>query len=347
METGENLTLCQTVLERLRTLDVGEGIEHGNMVVFPLFLRGIGHPLPRLEYRTLGEAILEGSVTVRERGGGTVPELVLHNRGDVMVLVLDGEEITGGKQNRIVNASFLVGTGDKVVIPVSCVEAGRWHETSDVFAVGEGLDFDIRREKDAQVRMGLRNTGRHSANQAAIWESLAVKQEEMHVSSSTGAMNDIYRSRRETLEDYEAALAPVAGAAGLIVAMNGHIAGADLFDQERTAAILWPKLIRSYSLDAIDGEKGGPVGRERAVRLLERVRDANCEVFPSLALGHDVRFEGTGATGAALVYMDVVVHAAIFRTHGTGTGNNTGTRLARSSVRSRSRFSRPAGGEQV
>ena len=56
---------------------------------------------------------------------GTVPELKVVNKSDTMILILDGEELVGTKQNRIVNTTLLIAGKDTVVIPVSCVEQGR------------------------------------------------------------------------------------------------------------------------------------------------------------------------------------------------------------------------------
>jgi len=60
---------------------------------------------------------------------GSVHELKLSNLGKKTVLIIKGEELVGAKQNRIVNSSFLIAGKTKVVIPVSCVEQGRWKES--------------------------------------------------------------------------------------------------------------------------------------------------------------------------------------------------------------------------
>ena len=58
--------------------------------------------------------------------GGAVPMLKAHNRGAVGVLILDGEELVGAKQNRVLNTTVYIKPGQEIVIPVSCTEAGRW-----------------------------------------------------------------------------------------------------------------------------------------------------------------------------------------------------------------------------
>ena len=74
--------------------------------------------------------------------GGSVPDLLVENRGDVRVLFLEGEELIGAKQNRILNTSVLVAAHTKVKIPVSCVERGRWGLQVSVLWI-EWLSFPI------------------------------------------------------------------------------------------------------------------------------------------------------------------------------------------------------------
>lgn len=109
--------ILDKVLEGLR---LGEAAVHGGLAVVPLFsaLRGPA-------YVTLSEALATGTFTVAERDGGRVPELVAVNKGQKAVLVLDGEELIGAKQNRVANTTVLISAGASVVLPVSCVERGR------------------------------------------------------------------------------------------------------------------------------------------------------------------------------------------------------------------------------
>lgn len=327
-------TAAQAVVDRLGHVEVGEGITHDRMTIFPVFGNDTaGGPAvrPPLQYRTLAEALGEGWVKVVEMPSASVPELVLQNTGQVMVLVLDGEEIVGGKQNRIVNASFLVAAGVTLTLPVTCVEHGRWHDISPVFSSGEASYFSLRQAKHMQVAQSLRAVGSPHTAQGEIWAAVAETITARRTSSPTGAMHDIYRQRNEDITTYQQAFPYVPGAIGAILAMNGQVAGADLFDQPRTAETLWPRLVRSYALDALDGRSGAPSTRDQARALLARARTARAEVYPSLALGEDVRLEGDGVVGGALVYDHLPIHLNLFGTHGDPT--ITEGRIARSSIR--------------
>ena len=72
-------------------------------------------------------------VTVEEVSeSGSVPNLLVENKGDIRILFIEGEELVGAKQNRVLNTSVLIAAKSRVKIPVSCVEAGRWASPTPV-----------------------------------------------------------------------------------------------------------------------------------------------------------------------------------------------------------------------
>jgi hypothetical protein len=341
--SGEGRTAGQVILDQLASLRVGVGVAHAGMTAFPVFASSAA--APALRYRTLEQAIAESAVEVVEQASATVPELTLRNKGDVMIFVLDGEEVIGGRQNRIVNASFLIAANSTVTLPVTCVEHGRWHDVSPAFSSGESMPHYMRLAKHQQVSASLRRTSRPTADQGATWDAIAAKQATTGTRSATGALHDIYRSQQERLNAWEQAFPYVAGALGFIIGLGGKITGADLFDQPATAEALWPKLRRSYALDALEVSVGASVEQEQAEGLLERARGARNEVYPSLALGQDVRFEGDSVVGGGLVYEETPIHISLFR-----ADDQTTTRagmLARASQRRQNYASRPLMSQQV
>jgi hypothetical protein len=112
---------------------VGAPIRHESLAVFPLF------PAARdeVDYILSDRAIESGAVTVEEIDeAGSVPDLSVENKGDVRVLFLEGEELVGAKQNRVLNTSLLIAARSKTKVPVSCVERGRWGYSSRTFQSG-------------------------------------------------------------------------------------------------------------------------------------------------------------------------------------------------------------------
>jgi len=292
----------------LASLVVGEGTAFEKMRLFPIFREGSSP----LAYRVLAEALADGSVEVREKPSATVPELWLVNHSKEMVLVMGGEEVLGGKQNRMVNASCLIAPRSELALPVTCVEHGRWHHESATFGAGEAVYHSLRRETNLQVKQGLRATGRPMADQGAVWDEIADRSRAMQVRSATGSMHALFEQRTGRLADYERAFPVVERAVGVAVALGGQLAGADLFDQPATAASLWARLVRSYALDALDAPAGDGFDKGGVAGFLAQLASARTEVYPCLGLGRDVRLEGAGVEGAALVYEDVVVHLSAF-----------------------------------
>jgi hypothetical protein len=113
------------------------------------------------DYLTLDEALERHSVHIVEVSeGGHVPELKIVNEGKMSVLLLDGEELLGAKQNRIINLTILAPAHRTCVVPVSCVESGRWRHVSRGFAAAPRAQFaEGRAEKMRHVTSSLRQTG--------------------------------------------------------------------------------------------------------------------------------------------------------------------------------------------
>jgi len=118
------------VAQALAGLRVGDLVTHEGLTVYPL----VRDSLLNKDYLTLDEALAQHCARVSEVSeGGSVPHLLFSNRGKQAVFLLDGEELVGAKQNRILNITVLAPAGKDTVIPVSCVESGRWQRTRDDF----------------------------------------------------------------------------------------------------------------------------------------------------------------------------------------------------------------------
>ena len=124
------MSTAQTVFDALQHVTFGSLSEYNGLAVLPLMAqedRAAG-------YATLDEAVTRGWMKITEvTEAGHVPELKVENSGDTAVLIVDGEELVGAKQNRVVNLTLLIAAHKTMVIPVSCVESGRWRHTSREF----------------------------------------------------------------------------------------------------------------------------------------------------------------------------------------------------------------------
>jgi len=123
--------LENAVKSRLQSVKLGEPQTYKNIAIVPLIAPADG----TFQYRTLGEALAAGDLVITEiSANGSVPELLVVNRGNKPVLLIDGEEPAGAKQNRVLNTSILLKEASEAKIPVSCTEQGRWSYASKTFS---------------------------------------------------------------------------------------------------------------------------------------------------------------------------------------------------------------------
>ncbi|HKG90473.1 MAG TPA: DUF6569 family protein [Gemmatimonadaceae bacterium] len=306
------------LLDAVRPLRLGDPVAHGGLAMFPLLSDA---PETAPGYLPLRDALAAGTLRITEvTEGGAVPQLAVVNEGELPVLLVDGEELVGAKQNRIVNLTILVPAGHALPIPVSCVEAGRWRYASREFAESKQAMFaGARARKARDVTRSLRESGERHTNQAAVWDDIAAAARSLNTHSETGAMSDVYARHDATLEGYERAFAPRDGQVGALFAVGEDVVGLDLFDAPATLRTYLAKLVRSYALDALVRRPAGAAPAARATELLERVTAAQATTHPAVGLGQDLRLEGEGVHGGALLHEGRVVHLGAFSTRAMKT----------------------------
>lgn len=297
----------------LSPVQIGEPQAHANLTLFPL----LGDNVAEAGYLLLDEALEAGCARVTEVSeSGSVPELKFVNDCTRPVLLLDGEELIGAKQNRILNLTVLAPAGKTIVIPVSCVEAGRWHAQSREFSSAHRTHYAAgRARKAAQVSASLRTSGTRRSDQSAVWEDIAMKSSRMEARSPTSAAAAMYEANRPRLDDFRTAFQLTEGQTGALFAVNGEVAGFDLFDSAQTLGKLLPKLVESYALDAIDQhtESAQSTSQEVASRLLEDTVNAEAEGHTGVGQGTDMRLHGPRLSGGALADDGRIVHLCAFR----------------------------------
>src|SRR5262249_20122434 len=151
------------------------------------------------------------------------------------VLLLEGEGLRGGKQNRILNTSVLIPARSSVEIPVSCVEQHRWQQNCETSSpsltmCGPHLRYSLK----ASVYQSLRVHGRHYSDQNTVWNDVRRQQETLCVFSATSSMQDTFVACGQQLSEAGRSLPYVEGSCGLAVAIGGRVVSIDLVDKPST-----------------------------------------------------------------------------------------------------------------
>jgi hypothetical protein len=235
------------------------------------------------DYLLLDEVLDSGFVEITEISEeGSIPDVKFINRGTKPVLIVDGEELLGAKQNRIVNLTILVAAHSELTIPVSCVEAGRWRARSRSFTSALRTQYASGRAKRmSNVSYSLAMRGDRMADQAEVWDDIAQKSSRLNAESPTSAMDSIFNTHEATLDAFVAGFQPVEGQVGALFDVNGVLVGFDLFDRPSTLRKVLPKLVRSVAVDAIDaaidtaGRTKGPQPATDAALLRRRLASSS------------------------------------------------------------------------
>ncbi len=290
---------------------IGEPVEKRGIVVTPLFPRRD----PVVEYLTLDEALPRGLRIAETSESGSVPELVVENPLDARILLYDGEELVGAKQNRILNVSVLVDACSKLAIPVSCVEQGRWSRQSEHFLAAPHISHGELRRRKAEAQ-AARPLARGVA-QGEVWDAVHAKAQRMSVESVTGASSDIHRAYERDIRSLEDAFPAQPGQCGAVLAL-GDVLCLDLVSQPDAFALLWPKLRAGYLLDALERLNGKPATADAIDGFVGALDGALATRQPSAGLGDDLRLRAPGVIGSGVELDGEVVQLSAFTSDDSG-----------------------------
>ena len=296
--------------ELLSTLTIGEPTHHHNLTFFPLLWPETHEPT----YKLLSTAIEEGEAVVEEvTESGSVPNLAVTNKAPCPILIPEGEILIGAKQNRVINITVLVAKGVKFVLPVSCVEAGRWRYKSRHFESKFSAPPSLRSKKLRAVQRNRSESGVAASNQGEVWDEVRACLDGVGAKSETASLTDAFDSAEEKLREHCKSMVLPEGAAGVLVGRHDRIIGMDLFDSPTTLKTLWDRLSDAYFFDALrDPKAAPPTSVDHAQRFIERLGSVARPRVPALALGDELEITSEGLVGAALLYDGKVCHLAAF-----------------------------------
>ena len=301
-------------------------IESGNLLLFPV-VRTVTRTSGETAFITLDEGIKAGEVEVTEAGrvqglvrprrpvlnsnvppqfhddrylgypdaagdssrGDEVNTLVLVNNSKKPLLLLAGEIVTGGKQDRVIAKDRIVPVGaDPIDLSVFCIEPGRWTESSSTFGAAAKAPAH-----GFMVQPTVRERAMVEKDQQQVWDSVHGAISTMQMAAAPAASTSMDGSSGGTMgggahydppsphaygttsyakvmesnvvsEKVDEAAAPVMKArdqilaqlrqehaVGVVVAVRGEIVWADLFADTELLSRYWTKLVRSYAAETL------------------------------------------------------------------------------------------------
>ena len=311
----------------LAAISVGPEQCYKNMAVFPL----LANQGADIQFITLDEALAERALVITEIDeAGRVPELKVVNNSRDKILLLDGEELIGAKQNRVLNVTILLAPNSETLIPVSCIEQGRWSFKSREFSSARRtMSADLRKKKTQSVHNRVRETGSFASDQGEIWQEINLKFERSHVPPSpTMALSDLFEAKRDTSEDYLKNFSPVDKQMGLAVFIDGNIAGVEFLGRHDKFQLLYHKLVSSYVMDALENNVEAPKAEtsrslNTLIGFLADAAQSPLDRRRSVSLGWDIRLESENMVGAGLEFEQQILQLSLFqKDSGQRTGKN-------------------------
>ncbi|MGO9405323.1 MAG: ARPP-1 family domain-containing protein [Terriglobales bacterium] len=311
-------------------------IRSGNLTVFPVVA---GWSYDTAQFLTLDEGLRSGEVVVTEadqaRGlirrrpgeppiahpmhilNAQVNQLVLVNNSKRPLLLLAGEIVTGGKQDRVIGKDRIVpAESDPVDLSVFCVEPGRWVPTNGKYEFSSAAG-PVPNTPGLLAAPVVRSKAMAAKDQQQVWDSVRTSQRamseavevaggapEVNATTSYARVMDNKEVQKEVDKvaepverNYESVIRQLRdkNAVGVVVAVNGEIVWADLFASTQLLQKYWPKLVRSYATEAVvTRAKGGEASLKDAQRFLNDLEGRHETAEAEIGLYRQTEITGDG-----------------------------------------------------
>ena len=265
-------------------------------------------------FETLETALKKGFARITETGpGGEVPFLLFENTSDNPVIILDGEEVVGGKQNRIVNATLVILGNATVKIPVSCIQAGRWRrERADFESAGSVFRARSRAVQKATVSTSVRESGGFRSDQSAVWDEVSTSLHELGVNSATSNFREGCEKVAHKLEKFVEAIRPVENQIGAIFINAQGVLGLEMLGTTALFSQVCDKVIKSFAFEVLGGPELSGASIEAATQWWDKTLKSRVTGHTSPGAGVDIRVGAEDLIGSGLFWNGVLVHFSCF-----------------------------------
>jgi hypothetical protein len=288
------------------------------------------------EYISGPKAINEDQIQVKEVSqSGSVNNLFLFNLSNMYVFFMDGDILTGAKQNRVLNTSVMVAPNSKITLPVSCVEQGRWSAISDKFNTSDYISPQkLRAKKSRAVEENLRFERSHMAEQNEVWNDVESYSVAYKVKSPSMSLSDVFDSKKEDFDGFVKKFPVNHDANGLAIFTDKQLLNVDIFNRTDVYQEYFPKILRSTAMEVSQlKEKGNEITEAEAafktVNLFDNLEKIEYTVHPGVGVGEEKRFDSKELTGFELNFKNHLIHLTLLNLEKDITGKSDGNRRRR------------------
>jgi DNA-binding cell septation regulator SpoVG len=274
---------------------------HENMAVIPLKTKRT-----YIDILTLKKGLELGLVEVKECEVSQVNTLIVKNDAVTPLILVDGDEVVGGDQNRIVNATILIEGKSEMAIPVSCSEQGRWNYKSEFKQSNYIANYNTRRAKEYASRSA-------DSYQNVIWSSISSLEKENSFASPTSAMEESYENLKIDHNRIIKEFKIVDGQNGVIVIVNGEIKGFELFLNPEIYREYHEKILKSYLIDSEIKNMTFTINIDGAKEVIDRAHDSTFQKKSNNGLEERFEFENHEGLGTLYSFKNHILHWSYFK----------------------------------
>ncbi|WP_295722787.1 ARPP-1 family domain-containing protein [uncultured Methanobrevibacter sp.] len=261
------------------------------------------------DFLTLKKGFDLGLVEVKECEVEDVNNVIITNNAVTPLILIDGEEIIGAKQNRIVNRTVIVPPKTTMKISVSCTERGRWSYKNNHFCDFEQSDYIA----NSNTRRAKASALDEQSIQDNVWYSIDNFSHRCSIQPKTSAMVDCYEDFSQYQDEYLDYFKLSNNQTGLIAIIDNEIIGVEIFTNPEIYENYHDKIIRSYIIDSIDFKANDSVDDDKINEIIENISKSEFIKEKSQGLGEFIKFSNNYGTGTALIYDDEIIHMPYFK----------------------------------
>lgn len=304
------------VKELLVGLRFGELAVVNSIAMMPVF----SDQRCNIEYLTIDEAVKIGGLRITEVSvGGSVPYLNAENLCDKLILLIDGEELIGARQNRILNLSILLKPKSVSTIPVSCVERGRWSYKTLEFRPSEYMmPVKARAQKTKSVSLNIAACASPMSEQYLVWEEVSVLHKKAGTRSPSEASYDVFLQKKREIERFLNSLKSENGQIGYLLFVEDKPQVLEIIPNPKKYASYHRKFAAASVIDAI-GDKLMDISTQKDIdynsltgNFINSIMACKEIEFNPVGCGINLRYDSDAVVGAALIYEKSVMHAVFF-----------------------------------